>query len=72
MRPGGDATRRRIDSAVTLLPQPLSPDERDRRRARHVERHVVDGAQGARVRAEARHQVAHAQERRVAASPRTY
>ena len=25
MRPGGDGTRRRIDSAVTLLPQPDSP-----------------------------------------------
>ncbi len=25
MRPGGDGTSRRIDSAVTLLPQPLSP-----------------------------------------------
>jgi hypothetical protein len=25
MRPGGDGTSRRIESAVTLLPQPLSP-----------------------------------------------
>ena len=25
MRPGGDGTNRRIESAVTLLPQPLSP-----------------------------------------------
>jgi hypothetical protein len=25
MRPGGSATRRRIDSAVTVLPEPLSP-----------------------------------------------
>ena len=40
MRPGGEATRRRIDSAVTLLPHPLSPTSATVVARGHVERHA--------------------------------
>ena len=46
MRPGG-RTRRRIESAVTLLPQPDSPTTPTRLADPDVERHAVDGARDA-------------------------
>ena len=54
-----------MESAVTLLPQPLSPTSATVDAARHVERDAVDRADDAPVGAEGRHQIADAEERRV-------
>ena len=52
MRPGGDAIRRRIDSEVTLLPQPDSPTIASVSPRLDRERHAVDRAHDAVAREE--------------------
>ena len=54
--------RRKIESAVTLLPHPLSPTTADGGGRGDVEGHAVDRAQYALVGAEAGHQVADAEQ----------
>ena len=52
MRPGGEAIRRRIESEVTLLPQPDSPTTASVSPGAHRERHAVDRAHDAVAREE--------------------
>ena len=59
MRPGGSATSRRMDSAVTLLPQPRLADDRQRLAALERERDAVDGLDDALSRIEVGLEVLH-------------
>ena len=52
MRPGGSATRRMRDSAVTLLPQPDSPTIASVSPRAEREGHAVDGLDEAAARVE--------------------
>ena len=63
MRAGGIGSRRRIDSAVTLLPQPDSPTIASVSPGIDVEAHAVDRAHDAVARVEVRLQVVDAQQR---------
>ncbi len=63
MRAGGIGSSRRIDSAVTLLPQPDSPTTASVSPGMHVERHAVDRAHDAVARVEMRLQVVDASKR---------
>ena len=47
MRPGGLATSRRMDSAVTLLPQPDFADHAERLAAAQAVGHAIDRAHDA-------------------------
>ena len=64
IRPGGLGIRRRIESAVTLLPLPLLADDAQHLALGEVEAHVLDRGELAVLAAEGRAQAAHAQERR--------
>ena len=64
IRPGGDGTSRRIDSAVTLLPQPDSPTSPSGSPRVDREADAVDGPDDSRIGRKLRLEPTHFEERR--------